>query len=409
MYEKKFTRRRFYKRWLILTRQMSNTYSWNPFDNTSNTTNLDIEMLKAEVGKHFPFYDVRYGKDAVAFFCNIDKETLEEKFDILRKSLSNKGYITMLRNDKGEDLIYIIKKVKKKEKPVWVNFVLLALVLITTILTGSIVYMGEFAIYSFDIGVLINPIEIFYLENLFFGAVFFALPLMSILIIHEMGHYYISKKHGIATSLPFFLPVPPILPNFNIGTFGALISSREPMPNKKALFDVGFAGPLAGFLVAIPVTIIGIVTAELVPAIKLNELSTGETVFGSSLLIDGLVSVFRNIPQGYTINMNPILFAGWVGLLITSINLLPAGQLDGGHIFRSILGEKQKYAGWIAIFIMIFTGWMFFALIIIFLMGMVHPPPLNDDTPIDNKRKLLFIIAILMLIVCYIPYPIISI
>jgi len=123
---------------------------------------------------------------------------------------------------------------------------------------------------------------------------------------------------------------------------------------------------LAGFLVAIPVTIIGIVTAELVPAINLNELSTGETVFGSSLLIDGLVSVFRNIPQGYTINMNPILFAGWVGLLITSINLLPAGQLDGGHIFRSILGDKQKYAGWIAIFIMIFTGWMFFALIIIF-------------------------------------------
>jgi membrane-associated protease RseP (regulator of RpoE activity) len=104
--------------------------------------------------------------------------------------------------------------------------------------------------------------------------------------------------------------------------------------------------------------------------------------------------------------MNPILFAGWVGLLITSINLLPAGQLDGGHIFRAVLGGKQKYAGWIAIFIMIFTGWWFFAFIIIFMMGMMHPPPLNDDTELDIRRKMLFLVAIAMLFLCFIPYPI---
>jgi membrane-associated protease RseP (regulator of RpoE activity) len=221
-----------------------------------------------------------------------------------------------------------------------------------------------------------------------------------------MGHYYISKKHGISTSLPFFLPIPPILPAFNIGTFGALISSREPMPDKKALFDVGFAGPLAGFIVAIPITVIGILTAEVVPIVSLSELPPGEAVFGSSLLIDLLLSFIRNIPEGFTIEMNPILFAGWVGLLITSLNLLPAGQLDGGHIFRAVLGDKQKYAGWAAIFIMIFTGWWFFAFIIIFLMGMMHPPPLNDETELDNKRRLLFIFAIIMLLLCYIPFPI---
>ena len=104
--------------------------------------------------------------------------------------------------------------------------------------------------------------------------------------------------------------------------------------------------------------------------------------------------------------MNPILFAGWVGLLITSINLLPAGQLDGGHIFRAVFGEKQKYIGWAAVGIMVFTGWIFFAIIIIFMMGMMHPPPLNDDTDLDIKRKLLFIVALAMLILCYIPYPI---
>ena len=104
--------------------------------------------------------------------------------------------------------------------------------------------------------------------------------------------------------------------------------------------------------------------------------------------------------------LNPILFAGWVGLLLTSINLLPAGQLDGGHIFRAVLGEKQKYAGWGAIFIMILTGWWFFAFIIIFMMGMMHPPPLNDDTEIDIKRKMLFFVALAILILCYIPFPI---
>ena len=119
-----------------------------------------------------------------------------------------------------------------------------------------------------------------------------------------------------------------------------------------------------------------------------------------------MTSLGLNIPPGFTIDMNPVLFAGWVGLLITSINLLPAGQLDGGHIFRAVLGEKQKYAGWIAIFIMIFTGWFFFAIIIIFLMGMMHPPPLNDDTELDIKRKLLFIVAIVVLVICFIPYPI---
>jgi membrane-associated protease RseP (regulator of RpoE activity) len=221
-----------------------------------------------------------------------------------------------------------------------------------------------------------------------------------------MGHYFISKKHGIATSLPFFLPIPPILPSFNIGTFGALISSRDPMPNKKALFDVGISGPLAGFIVAIPVTAIGVFTAKVVPIVPLNLLPEGQAVFGSSILIDLLSHAIRDIPKGFTIDMNPILFAGWVGLLITSINLLPAGQLDGGHIFRAVLGEKQKYAGWIAVFIMILTGWWFFAFIIIFLMGMMHPPPLNDHTEVDIRRKLLFFVALIVLIICFIPFPI---
>ncbi len=375
--------------------------SFNSFESKTFETNLDIELLKREIGQLFPFYDLRFDAKTAAFYCRIDEETLEEKFDMLRKSLAEKGYIPMLRYEKGEHIIYVIKKIKKKEKPVWINIFLLIAVIITTIITGSILHIG----YS-DIWSLSNPMEILTPNNLFFGAIFFALPLMSILIIHEMGHYFISKKHGVATSLPFFLPIPPILPSFNIGTFGALISSRDPMPNKKALFDIGIAGPLAGFIVAIPVTAIGLITAKIIPAIPLDELPSGQAVFNPSFLIELLSRGILDIPKGFMIEMNPILFAGWVGLLITSINLLPAGQLDGGHIFRAVLGEKQKYAGWIAIVIMIFTGWWFFAFIIIFAMGLMHPPPLNDDTGLDIKRKLLFFVAIAMLLLCFIPDPI---
>jgi len=375
--------------------------SFKPFETKNIESDLDIELLKREIGQHFPFYDLRFDTNTAAFFCRIDETTLEEKFDSLRRSLSEKGYIPMLRYKKGEHIIYVIKKQKRKEKPIWINIFLLVAVIITTIITGSILYNGYFDIWSMS-----NPMEILSANNLFYGAVLFALPLMSILIIHEMGHYFISRRHGIATSLPFFLPIPPVLPSFNIGTFGALISSRDPMPNKKALFDIGIAGPLAGFIVAIPVTVIGIATAEIVPIIPLDELPSGQAVFGSSFLIEILAKGILDIPKGFTIDMNPILFAGWVGLLITSINLLPAGQLDGGHIFRAVLGEKQKYAGWIAIFIMIFTGWWFFAFIIIFAMGMMHPPPLNDDTELDIRRKLLFFVALAMLLLCFIPFPI---
>ena len=372
--------------------------NWNPFRNENNVTNLDIELLKREVGQRFPFYEVKSNLNTVAFFCRIDEETLEGNFDSLRKSLSEKGYVPMLRYEKGEHIIYIIQKPKRKEKSIWINISLLIATIITTILTGSILNMGHFEIQS-----VANILDIFSINNLFIGTVFFALPLMSILFVHEMGHYFTSKKHGIKTSLPFFIPIPPILPGFNIGTFGALISSRDPMPNKKALFDVGISGPLAGFIIAIPVTAIGIATSEIVP---ISDFSSGEVILGSSFLFIILSNMIHTIPEGFALNMNSTAFAGWVGLLITSINLLPAGQLDGGHIFRAVLGEKQKYVGWIAVFIMIFTGWTFFAIIIVLMMGMMHPPPLNDDTDIDMKRKVLFFVALAILILCFIPFPI---
>ncbi|UCH72478.1 MAG: site-2 protease family protein [Thermoplasmatales archaeon] len=377
--------------------------NWNSFETKDKTRNLDIDLLKDEVGKHFPFYDIKFNADTAVFFCTIDEETLEKNFDSLRISLSEKGYLPMLRYEKGEHILYVFRKPKRKEKSIWINIALLIATIITTILTGSILHIGETDIWS-----LSNITDIFAFKNIIIGAALFAFPLMSILFVHEMGHYYISKKHGISTSLPYFMPIPPIIPGFNIGTFGALIASRDAMPDKKALFDVGMAGPLTGFMVAVPVTIIGILSADIVPIIPISDLPTGETAIGFSLLIEILINSIKEIPNGFTISINPIFFAGWVGLLITSINLLPAGQLDGGHIFRAIFGEKQKYIGWVAVLILIFTGWLFFAFIIIFMMGASHPPPLNDKTEIGMKRKILFVVALIMLILCFIPFPIVT-
>ena len=170
----------------------NSSYTWNPFGSSEVNTDFDLEYLKTEVGQRFPFYDVRFNPNGVAFFCRVDKEILEEKFDSLRLSLSEKGYIPMLKYKSGEQIIYIIKKGKRKEKPIWINILLLIATIITTIITGSIICAGQFDIWSMP-----NPIEVLKPENLLKGAFFFALPLMTILFVHEMGHYFTSKKHGI--------------------------------------------------------------------------------------------------------------------------------------------------------------------------------------------------------------------
>lgn len=375
-------------------------------DSNWNSTNSyalkqqTLDFIKQEIGKRFPFYDQRETSQGFAFFCHIDKSTFNDYFTSLQQNLSKHGFIVLHRHEHGEDILYVIDKPKSKEKPVWINIILLIATIITTLITGSLLQLD----YG-DLQSVPNIFNVFLPENLLAGALFFSLPLMSILFIHEMGHYYFSKRHNLRTSLPFFIPVPPILPGFNIGTFGALISSGDPMPDKKTLFDVGISGPIAGFIIAVPVTIIGLVTSEVVP---ISSFEPGETVLGISLLFSILSNVFLTIPKGYAIDLNSIAFAGWIGLLITSINLLPAGQLDGGHIFRAVLGDKQKYAGWIAVLIMIFTGWWFFAFIILLLIGIDHPPPLNDESELDLFRKALFFVAVAILVLCFIPFPILS-
>jgi len=368
--------------------------NYDMFKNTNVETDFDIELLKREVGQRFPFYDIRSNANAVAFFCRVDKEFLEQKFDDLRRSLSEKGYVPMLRHEQGEHIIYIIKKPKRQKKPIWINILLLIATIFTTTLAGSLLWTE---IYGVDWSEMISA------KYIFEGLVFFSVPLLLILGVHEMGHYFSSKKHKLDTSLPFFMPLPP---PFSLGTLGAIISTREQIPDRKSLIDVGSSGPICGFLVAIPISILGLFFMQQNPiAIPADS----ETVrYTYPLILQGLSSFFT-IPENTF--MHPTLFAAWAGFFITAINLLPIGQLDGGHISRALFKEKSKYASWIVIITLFILGlfsttWIVFLFFILFMIGTQHQPPLNEFSDLDTSRKIIGIIALIIFALCFAPIPI---
>lgn len=365
-------------------------------------TRTDIDQLRKIIERYFKVYDVRWDEEIAAFYCQIfNMDTLGTRFNELRKELKQNGYTPILRHEKGEHTILVMKKPKLVYKSVRVNLIMLFLTIFSTVWAGSIYWASrsdwemEETIDIFT--VVLNP------NYALFGALSFALPLMTILGAHELAHYFAAKRHGVDASLPFFLPIPPIIGPF--GTFGAFISMREPIPNKKALVDIGAAGPIAGFLVAIPVTILGLILSDLYPVTS-PETNENVVYIGVPIIFMGLESIFP-IPGGSL--MHPTLFAGWVGLFVTGLNLLPCGQLDGGHISRALVGDKSKYLSYATIaamigFGLIFPGWIILAFLIMFL-GLKHPPPLDDLSSLDTRRKVIGVFSILMLLLCFHPVP----
>jgi len=231
----------------------------------------------------------------------------------------------------------------------------------------------------------------------------YSLALISILLAHEMGHFVMSRRHGVPASLPYFLPVP--LPPF--GTFGAIIKMKGRMSSRKALFDIGVAGPLMGLLVTIPTIIIGLLLSDQV----LPEKVEGALHLGNSLLFVFLEKVVLGpLPEGHGLSLHPVAYAGWVGLFVTALNLLPAGQLDGGHIAYALFGRKSKIIFgltimlWMGISIFFYVGWALM-IVLVFLFGFRHPPPLDDVTPLDLKRKILGVVVFFLFVLSFTPIP----
>ncbi len=231
----------------------------------------------------------------------------------------------------------------------------------------------------------------------------FSLSLLSILLVHEFSHYITSRYHGIEASLPYFIPAPTLF-----GTLGAFIKMRSSITTKNALMDIGASGPIAGFLVSVVAVIIGLQYSEIhtLPA------QTGEMmVLGDSLLFIVLTKiVIGTIPDAYGVYLHPIAFAGWIGFFVTSLNLIPAGQLDGGHIAYAILGEKHGWLSRIVIGLLVllgyfFPGWLVWA-VLLFFLGAKHPPILFPEVPLDPRRVSIGLIALFIFILTFIPVPV---
>ena len=214
----------------------------------------------------------------------------------------------------------------------------------------------------------------------------FAVTLLSILLIHEMGHYTLAMWHQVRATLPYFIPAPPIL----IGTFGAFIRMKSPPPNRRALFDVGAAGPWAGLIASIPAVVIGLHLSEVRP-LGLDE---GGVVLGDSMLFSLLTRlVLGTTPDNATIMLHPIALAGWFGLFVTFLNLLPVGQLDGGHVSYALFGRSHRWISRLflgVIAVLGFHGWQgwFVWVVLLLVIGVDHPPTLDAYTPLDPRRRL---------------------
>jgi membrane-associated protease RseP (regulator of RpoE activity) len=229
----------------------------------------------------------------------------------------------------------------------------------------------------------------------------FSVTLMGILLVHEMGHYVVSRVHGVEATPPYFLPGPPLL----TGTFGAFIRMRTPT-NRKALFDVGAAGPWAGFVVAIPAVFYGLSLSEVRPLAHMS----GGLELGDSLVFRWLTHLALGVtPADVTILLHPIALAGWFGLFVTFLNLLPVGQLDGGHVVYALLGRRHRWVARLAVVVIVglaflgWQGWMMWA-ILVTMLGLDHPPTI-DDTPLDPARQLAAWLTIALFVVTFMPVP----
>jgi len=233
----------------------------------------------------------------------------------------------------------------------------------------------------------------------------FSLTLLTILLTHEFGHFFASRRHGVKASFPYFIPAPP---PFLVGTFGAVIKTRSPIMDKRALLDIGAIGPLAGFITSIVVTVIGLNFSTIITIPEEKEVLG----LGSSLIFSILsYFVIGPVPEGQDILLHPIAFAGWIGFFITSLNLLPIGQLDGGHIIYAVFGKWHRLISITMIVTLtvfgIFTwqGWLFWA-ILVTLLGIKHPPLMEGQIALDRKRKIIGWLSLAVFVLTFIPLPI---
>ncbi|MBN1219546.1 MAG: site-2 protease family protein [Anaerolineae bacterium] len=353
----------------------------------------------------------------IFFIGTLLRQDSEEVYDLIAERWQAHDYTPLLRRYKGE--IALIARpgvVTPKPANPWVNLVLALVTIFSVLLTGA-----TYECQCFPPTTLSE----------WLGGLPMMLTMMVILLAHEFGHYFAARHHKVAVTLPYFIPLPVISP---VGTLGAFIQLRTPFKTKKQLFDIGIAGPLGGLIFAIPLVFWGVATSPV------NEITRGETSLleGNSvfyLLVKYLMhgqllpnfDQYANLPfwqesllllvglipagGGTDILMNSVAFAAWFGLFVTAMNLMPVGQLDGGHLIYCILGQRARWLGAALVAAMFlagvfwWSGWFVWAMLIFFIIGTGHPPPLNDLVELGPTRKLAAYLTLVVFFLLFMPNP----
>jgi hypothetical protein len=382
----------------------------------------DSEILTRYVSRVFRIEDVTSMDPARGFFLRYRGQLLTEDtagaYDQLAESLAPHGVMPIFRAEEGLHVIYLTMKPPAPQKErIATNIILFALTVFSVMLAG------------------INPetpapqdpaaLFPFLLKNIFTGAPF-ALSLLGILLAHELGHYFMSRYHKTPATLPYFIPFP-----FSpLGTMGAAIFMRGVPKNKRILFDIGIAGPIAGLVVAIPVLFYGLSLSQL---ITLEPNPNGFMEGNSLLYLFAKFVIFGQLlpapvePQGFfywvgyfftggplpfggmDVLIHPVAFAGWAGILVTALNLLPVGTLDGGHVIYSLFGEKARKAFPVTLILLgalgfFWNGWWIWAALL-FWLGRVHAQPLDQITALDPPRRMVAYAMMVVFFLLFIPVP----
>jgi len=389
----------------------------------------DSEILNNIVSRVFRYDDVTMGDPKKGYFLRYRGLLLGdsiEAYDQLAEALRPYDITPLFRLEDGRQIVLLVRgTLHPKPSKVWVNLLLFGLTLL------SVLFAGAVSSYS---GPVPNDMlgQVWTLLSHIGVGWPFAVSLLAILLAHEFGHYFVGRLRGAAVTLPYFIPFP-----FSpIGTMGAFIQMKSIPRNKRALFDLAVAGPLAGLVVAIPVLLLGLSQSSLgtvtsfpgsfMEGNSLLYLLAKFAVFGKLLPAPGNLSglpllyhwisyffVGSPSPIGSTdVFISPVAWAGWVGLLVTFLNLIPAGQLDGGHVIYAIFGKRVNR---IVPFILIFTvllgffwsGWWMWSFLI-FLFGRSHAEPLDQITQLDSRRKALGILMLVIFLLVLMPVPFIT-
>jgi len=338
-----------------------------------------VEELRRLVDAHFLVQEV-YVDGGLPAFAVHSAPDLRERFLRLRAVTEPLDILPVLRRRSGRPVVVFAPRPPRTTWRWQINLGLFLATLITTFVAG----------YTNTLGL----VQAGYLRSAVGGGLAFSLSLMLILATHEMGHKVLSLRRGVDASLPYFIPM---IPPF--GTMGAVIITRTPAPNRNALMDVAAAGPLAGFLIAIPILIVGVSRSFVISPAGFEGVNLPDP-----LILRWLIGLILDPAEGMVVLGHPILFAGWIGLLVTSLNLLPAGMLDGGHVVRSLLGPRiHQVLSVVAVVAAVLLGYWLMALVILMLMRRGHPGPLDDVSPASPGRVVVGLLLLGVFIVSVVP------